>query len=147
MIGGGGRFQKRQRLAHVRRSQFAFQIHVGQIGLGGGQPRHGGAHIDLFGLVRVLRRALALAQHHAEVAHGGQILEAQIPPDLERLLVIARVIGGDAGVENRGKLGAGMGGQGRCGCEADAERDGKVRKNLVYSDHDLPRLPCQTRNC
>ena len=135
MIGGGGGLQQRQGAPQIGRPDFALQIHVGQVGLGGGQAGFGGAQINLFGLFGVLGGALALAQHHAEVAHGGEILVAQVPPDLEGLFVIARVIGGDAGIEHRGDLGAGARLGRACQTDAGRQENGKMRKNLVYLGH------------
>ena len=107
MMGGGRGLQQRQGRAEIRRAGFALEIHVGQIGLGGGKPRLRGAQEKLFRLLGVFLHALALAQHHAEIAHGGDVLVAQLPPDLERLVIIAGVIGGDAGIEDGRDLRAG----------------------------------------
>ena len=112
---------------------FAFQQHVGQVGLGGGKPASRRPFQDRFGLAGVALNALALAQHHRDIAHGGDVLELQVPPDLERLLVIPGVISGDAGVEDGGDFLAGTGHglaaqrQDQTGCQN--------RQNLVHRAH------------
>jgi len=74
-----------------------------------------------------------------QVAHGGEILEAKVPPDFESLFVVTRVIGGDAGIKLRCDLRGGAGLRRRRHCEAGAKDSGKKRQNLVLLGHVRPK--------
>ena len=114
-----------------------------------GSPASRGAQIKLFRLLGVFLHALALAQHHAEIAHGGEVLVAQLPPDLERLSIIAGVIGGDAGIENGRDLRAVRAGLGPINARlrGSNKRSKEPANSLCIRCMVAARLPSRKRNC